>query len=116
MKLRRSYSSQSLAWFLLMFILFPHTLASTPEGRAETGEECFRADSAESPETREARERMVQVQILARGIRDPRVLEALRKVPRHRFVPAEMQPPRTRTRLCPSASGRPSLSPMWWPP
>jgi len=26
-----------------------------------------------------------------RGIRDPRVLEALRKVPRHRFVSAEMQ-------------------------
>jgi protein-L-isoaspartate(D-aspartate) O-methyltransferase len=35
---------------------------------------------------------MVQEQIFARGIHDPRVLEALRKVPRHRFVPPEMQP------------------------
>jgi protein-L-isoaspartate(D-aspartate) O-methyltransferase len=34
-----------------------------------------------------ARERMVSEQIVARGIRDPRVLEALRKVPRHLFVP-----------------------------
>jgi protein-L-isoaspartate(D-aspartate) O-methyltransferase len=34
---------------------------------------------------------MIQDQIMARGIRDPRVLEALRKIPRHRFVPPEMQ-------------------------
>ena len=30
---------------------------------------------------------MVDDQIVARGVRDPRVLSALRKVPRHRFVP-----------------------------
>ncbi len=30
---------------------------------------------------------MVTEQIEARGVRDPRVLEALRRVPRHRFVP-----------------------------
>jgi protein-L-isoaspartate(D-aspartate) O-methyltransferase len=34
-----------------------------------------------------AREYMVQSQIEGRGISDPRVLEALRRVPRHRFVP-----------------------------
>ncbi len=33
-----------------------------------------------------ARERMVQTQIAARGIKDPRVLEAMRKIPRHLFV------------------------------
>jgi protein-L-isoaspartate(D-aspartate) O-methyltransferase len=33
------------------------------------------------------RERMVRTQIEARGIRDPRVLAALRKVPRHVFMP-----------------------------
>ena len=32
------------------------------------------------------RARMVETQIIARGVRDPRVLEAMRKVPRHRFV------------------------------
>jgi protein-L-isoaspartate(D-aspartate) O-methyltransferase len=35
-----------------------------------------------------AREKMVQEQIVARGVRDPRVVEALRKVPRHLFVDA----------------------------
>ena len=35
-----------------------------------------------------ARERMVREQIEARGIRDPLTLAALRKVPRHLFVPA----------------------------
>ncbi|HEV8336493.1 MAG TPA: protein-L-isoaspartate(D-aspartate) O-methyltransferase [Candidatus Polarisedimenticolia bacterium] len=34
------------------------------------------------------RENMVRSQIEARGIRDPRVLRAMRKVPRHRFVDA----------------------------
>ena len=33
-----------------------------------------------------ARERMVKNQLVARGIRDPRVLEAMRRVPRHLFV------------------------------
>jgi len=37
------------------------------------------------------RERMVREQILQRGIRDPRVLEAMRKVPRHLFVPPELR-------------------------
>jgi protein-L-isoaspartate(D-aspartate) O-methyltransferase len=34
-----------------------------------------------------ARELMVQSQLEARGITDPRVLQAMRKVPRHLFVP-----------------------------
>ncbi|MDD2904613.1 MAG: protein-L-isoaspartate(D-aspartate) O-methyltransferase [Syntrophales bacterium] len=33
------------------------------------------------------RQRMVDTQIEARGIADPRVLAAMRRVPRHRFVP-----------------------------
>jgi protein-L-isoaspartate(D-aspartate) O-methyltransferase len=35
----------------------------------------------------EARETMVREQIAGRGIRDPRVIEAMRQVPRHLFVP-----------------------------
>ncbi|HWQ10711.1 MAG TPA: protein-L-isoaspartate(D-aspartate) O-methyltransferase [Holophaga sp.] len=34
-----------------------------------------------------ARDHMVRTQIEARGVTDPRVLEAMRRVPRHRFVP-----------------------------
>ena len=36
------------------------------------------------------RERMVKEQLVVRGIRDSRVLEAMRKVPRHIFVPPDM--------------------------
>jgi protein-L-isoaspartate(D-aspartate) O-methyltransferase len=35
---------------------------------------------------RAARESMVKTQLIPRGIRDPRVLKAMEKVPRHRFV------------------------------
>jgi protein-L-isoaspartate(D-aspartate) O-methyltransferase len=35
------------------------------------------------------REKMVETQIKARGVKNPRVLSALRKVERHRFVPEE---------------------------
>lgn len=38
------------------------------------------------------RERMVREQMEARGIRNPKVLEALRKVERHRFVPEPYRP------------------------
>lgn len=37
------------------------------------------------------RGRMVEEQIRSRGIRDERVLEAMRRVPRHEFVPADLQ-------------------------
>jgi protein-L-isoaspartate(D-aspartate) O-methyltransferase len=35
---------------------------------------------------KKARERMVQTQVMTRGVHDERVLEAMRKVPRHLFV------------------------------
>ena len=37
-----------------------------------------------------ARHRMVETQIARRGVRDPRVLQAMRDVPRHMFVPREL--------------------------
>ena len=37
------------------------------------------------------RERMVKTQIKARGISDERVLEAMRRVPRHKFIPENLQ-------------------------
>lgn len=39
----------------------------------------------------EQRRRMVQQQIAARGVRDPRVLRAMELVPRHRFVPPHLR-------------------------
>jgi protein-L-isoaspartate(D-aspartate) O-methyltransferase len=37
------------------------------------------------------RENMVKTQLLARGIRNPSVLQAFRDIPRHMFVPPELQ-------------------------
>ena len=39
----------------------------------------------------DARERMVERQLKARGLTDKRLLAAFRKVPRHAFVPSELQ-------------------------
>jgi len=39
----------------------------------------------------EARRSMVNLQLEERGVRDPRVLAAMRKVPRHEFVPDEIR-------------------------
>ena len=37
------------------------------------------------------RNKMVDTQIIARGIRDPQVIEAMRQVPRHEFIPDQYQ-------------------------
>ena len=39
-----------------------------------------------------ARRRMVEEQIIGRGVKDPRVLEAMQRVPRHLFVPEALAP------------------------
>jgi protein-L-isoaspartate(D-aspartate) O-methyltransferase len=52
-------------------------LMTSRPGRSET-----------SPDYEAARQSMVDRQIASRGVKDPRVLKALRRVPRHRFVPA----------------------------
>jgi len=56
----------------------PH---SGPAPRAEASGAAFVDDFAA------ARERMVRTQLLPRGVRDARVLGAMRRVPRERFVP-----------------------------
>ena len=46
---------------------------------------------AAKPDYEARRARMVREQLIARGISDPRVLEAMRRVPRHEFVPAHLR-------------------------
>lgn len=53
-----------------------------------TGAGC-RDESHESDDMTEQRHEMVRAQIQARGIQDPRVLDAMRDVKRHLFVPSE---------------------------
>lgn len=49
-------------------------------------------DSRDTPEFHQRREAMVNTQIVARGVRDRKTLEALRAVPRHLFVPEHLKP------------------------
>jgi protein-L-isoaspartate(D-aspartate) O-methyltransferase len=55
-------------------------------GCGKSGQEAAKVESSGSDAHAARRARMVQTQIAARGVRDPRVLAALRKVPRHLFV------------------------------
>ncbi len=56
------------------------------------GEEQRRpSDNADDAARVAERDRMVDTQIRARGVADERVLAAMRRVPRHRFVPEEHQ-------------------------
>jgi protein-L-isoaspartate(D-aspartate) O-methyltransferase len=66
-----------LTSLILFIVLFQCTSGKTASERNPRGD--FKA----------MREKMVETQIKARGVKDPRVLSALRKVERHRFVPGE---------------------------
>ena len=55
-------------------------------GCGKKQEETPRVSSGAADSDAKARARMVETQIAARGVRDPRVLAAMRKVPRHLFV------------------------------
>jgi len=49
------------------------------------------ASCEETPDRARERDRMVREQIEARGVANPRVLEAMRRVPRHRYVPPGLE-------------------------
>ena len=69
----------------------------------------------DTEKTIRARWRMVQDQILSRGIHDPRVIEAMRAVPRHIFVPKEEADWAYRDGPLPLGLARRSLNPIWLP-
>jgi len=65
--------------------------ASRDTPSPETADLPEAAPGADTPEHREARKNMVDSQIWARGVTDPAVLEAMRIVPRHLFVPDDLR-------------------------
>ncbi len=103
------YADEMTAWRLLAAMLLlaaactsepqppPNTQAGTdPSTTSPAGPTT--APSTTTPETSpapndraEERVRMVDEQIVGRGVSDPVVLEAMRAVPRHRFVTEEWQ-------------------------
>jgi len=62
--------------------------------------------AADEPEFAQRRSKMVDHQLRARGISDPRVLEAMNRVPRHRFVPEELRPAAYEDRPLPIGLGQ----------
>jgi protein-L-isoaspartate(D-aspartate) O-methyltransferase len=86
----RQRSRHVLALAVIFLALVPVLLPPLTPARALRGAISCPVQSP-SDEYQAAREQMVREQIEARGIRDARVLAALRKVPRHLFVPPEEQ-------------------------
>jgi len=82
---------QSVIWVTLLGVSLLQC-GSSPPRTFDLTTASAQSTAGDSQEQREARERMVREQIEARDVRDSRVLEAMRSVPRHLFVPTEMQP------------------------
>jgi protein-L-isoaspartate(D-aspartate) O-methyltransferase len=85
----RSSNLSALSVVLLALIL--ELLLPLTSARVVNGGAFSRPPQSPSDDYKAAREQMVREQIEARGIRDARVLAAMRKVPRHLFVPPEEQ-------------------------
>ena len=63
-----------------------------PYGRAEVSHPGGDASAPAGDATRMARERMVREQIAGRGVKNGAVLSAMRKLPRHEFMPENVRP------------------------
>lgn len=82
---------QRLFWLAVALpFLFPAVIYA-PSFQAEAPARSASETAPNSIGQRKAREKMVRQQIAARGVRDARVLGAMRKVPRHLFVPAVIE-------------------------
>jgi protein-L-isoaspartate(D-aspartate) O-methyltransferase len=68
--------------------------------------ELSKVNNTDGMDLAKRRERMVQEQLETRDIADPRVLSAMRKVPRHEFVPAEFIPSAYEDNALPLKSGQ----------
>src|SRR5262245_56852711 len=84
-----------LASYLSLLVTFSTQSCNAPP-RESVDQDSFAA----------ARARMVQDQIVARGVRDPRVLAAMREVPRHLFMPPDQQPMAYEDVPCPIGFGQ----------
>ena len=74
----------------LFAIQVPPLAATTqPRPTAPTGPTARKPTHPRTAERKDERQNMVTQQVAARGVRDARVLEAMRNVPRHWFVPAQ---------------------------
>ena len=76
--------------FGLLFILLSLAMACRPEKHAAEPAPAAPPDPGQADPLSRARQEMVDSQLRRRGISDQRVLEVMARVPRHRFVPADV--------------------------
>jgi hypothetical protein len=87
----RQRSGNLSALSVILLALIVELLSPSISAREVSGGAFSPPPQSPSDEYKAGREQMVREQIEARGIRDARVLAALRKVPRHLFVAPEEQ-------------------------
>ena len=73
---------RKMAFAVLAFFILPMLFTTCTNGKRGS-------ESNPRGDFKAMREKMVDTQIKARGVKDPRVLSAMLKVERHRFVPEE---------------------------
>ena len=66
-------------------------LGDEPAKNQDKDKEKAKAQALEKDTRAAARNKMVQQHLVERGIKDPRVLDAFRTVPRHKFLPPDTQ-------------------------
>jgi protein-L-isoaspartate(D-aspartate) O-methyltransferase len=74
--------TKKLPFFILVFFILPMLSPQCTDGKRVS-------ESNPGGDFKTIREKMVENQIKGRGVKDSRVLSAMRKVERHRFVPEE---------------------------
>ena len=89
-KTMKKITTLAVMLVFIMLITAPGSCRRTQEGETGPVEETIREEEAATDTYRTERMRMVRDQIAARGISDPLVLAAMRKVPRHEFVPPDL--------------------------
>ena len=84
MRVARGRNAAGATGFLLAGLILGALLAGTEAAGCRAAD---RRGAMATEDHAEQRRRMVERQIVARGVRDPDVLRAMREVPRHEFVP-----------------------------
>lgn len=79
-----------LIGIVLLFIMFVQLMTVLQSGRLPQGSARQAEDMAAKEQRffQELRDKMVETQLIQRGIKDEKVLQAMKTVPRHEFVPS----------------------------
>jgi len=80
-----------LRWLFILLVSFAISFFTGACFNSEAKREAQRGKQAKENSFKRLRNQMVNEQIIARGVKDELVLKAMRKVPRHLFVPEKLQ-------------------------